>query len=106
MHGMPIEMVVQKNPALMRESGVTILARPAPFGHRQGEAAAGDSVVAGLVAVVTLEAKAAHMDVAAAGMEIENRIELTMLDRIFSPACKMAGAAGLPAGFTHISGDM
>jgi hypothetical protein len=81
---MAIEMMVQNRLALVRGCGVTILAGPAPFGHWQGEAASGDLVVSGLVTLMTLEAKAAHVNVRAGGVEIEKGIELTVLDRILA----------------------
>ncbi len=81
---------------------VAILAGPAPFGHRQGEAAAGDLVVSGFMAIVTLEAKAAHVNVAAAGVEIKKRIEFTVPDRILAATCEMAGTTGYTAGFAYI----
>ena len=65
---------------------MTIFAGSAPFGHRQGETAAGNLVVTGLVAFMTLEAEAAHMDVTACGVEIERGIEPAVLDWIFAAA--------------------
>jgi hypothetical protein len=103
---MAVEMVVQKLVALVRYSGVTILAGPTPFGHRQSEAATGDLVVSGFVTIMTLESKAAHVDIAAAGVEIKKRIELTVPDRILAGICEMAGTTGLPTGLAHILGHM
>jgi len=72
--GMFIEMLVQKLLTLVRHCGVTVLTGAAPFSHRQGEAPACNLVVSGLVAVLTLKTKAAHVDVTAAGVEIEKGI--------------------------------
>jgi len=64
--GVAVEVMVQKRLALVRFVGVAILAGSASFSHRQGEAAAGNLVVSGFVAVMALQVKASHVDVTAA----------------------------------------
>lgn len=106
MFRMPVEMVVQKRPPLMGECGVTVFTRSASFGHRECEASAGDFMVSRLVTIMTLKTETPHMDVAAARVKIEKGIEFPVLNRILTGTSKMAGAAGLAAGFSDVLGHI
>ena len=56
------------------------------FGHRQGKTAACNPMIFGLVALMALETEATHMDVTAAGVEIEKGIQSAVFNRIFATA--------------------
>ena len=46
------------------------------------------------------------MDITAAGVKTEKRIELSVFDRLIAATCKMAVTTGNPAGFAHVLGHM